>query len=67
MSKEDELRRKFEERQRNTGEEQLRWNYIIATFWQLPPDSLLALFKRYDSFDALYEAARRERDGMIAT
>lgn len=47
--------------------ERMKWIFIVETFWQLPADRLFDRIKQCSSFDELYEDAKRERDGMIAT
>ena len=44
-----------------------KWSYITTTLWQLSYPHMIEWLGRYETLDEAFEAARRERDGMIAT
>jgi len=44
-----------------------KWNYITTTMWQLSYDHMIDWLNRFDTLDEAFEAAQKERDGMVAT
>ena len=44
-----------------------KWHYITTTMWQLSYPQMLEWLGQYASLNEAFEAAQRERDGMVAT
>ena len=47
------------------AQEKDRWDYILSTYWFLAPDDLLVEIRRYQNFEALYLAARQQRQSNL--
>ncbi len=64
----DVISKREEEKMSNLGlSEAEKWHYITTTLWQLSYPRMLEWLGRYETLNQAFEAAQRERDGMVAT
>jgi hypothetical protein len=57
----------LERRRAQWAEDKLRWEFVLATYWQLSYERLVEVLSRCKTLDEAVVMAEHERDGMVAT